>query len=85
MKERINQHDAEGRHHGAWEWYYSNGTLSWRGHYHHGKSHGVWEDYRSDGTLRWRAHWHQGEQKGLVIWWDTQGRITDKTYHLVIR
>jgi antitoxin component YwqK of YwqJK toxin-antitoxin module len=85
MKELINQRDAEGRLHGVWEDYYSNGTLSWRVHWHHGKQHGVWEWYWDNGTLGGRKHWHHGEQKGLDIQWDYQGRITDKAYHLVIR
>jgi antitoxin component YwqK of YwqJK toxin-antitoxin module len=85
MKELINQHDAEGRSHGLWEGYRSDGTLWWRRHYHHGKLHGVWEWYYSNGTLEWRTHWHHGEQKGLATGWDTPGRCTRKEYHLVIR
>jgi antitoxin component YwqK of YwqJK toxin-antitoxin module len=85
MKERINQHDAEGRPHGVWEDYWNNGTLMWREHCHHGTLHGVCEDYRPDGTLECREHWHHGEKKGLAMWWDSQGGITHKTYHLVIR
>ena len=85
MKKQINQLDSEGRHHGVWEDYYSNGTLSWRGHYHHGTLHGVWEGYYSDGTLWWREHWHHCEQKGRETWWGRQGRCTQKAYHLVIR
>ncbi len=85
MKEQMNQRDAEGRRHGLWEDYRSDGTVQWRGHYHHGKQHGLWEWYRSDGTLRWREHLHHGVKKGLETEWDTQGRITDKWYHLVIK
>jgi antitoxin component YwqK of YwqJK toxin-antitoxin module len=85
MREQINQRDAEGRRHGVWEEYWSNGTLEWRVNYHHGKEHGVWEEYRSDGTLMWRAHWHHGTKKGLTKRWDSQGGIASKKYHLVIR
>ena len=85
MRSKITGFDTEGRRHGLWESYYSDGTLGIRRHYHHGTLHGVWEWYRSDGTLRWREHWHHGEQKGLDIRWDTQGGITDKAYNLVIR
>ena len=85
MKEGINQHDAEGRHHGVWGVYCPNGTLWLRAHYHHGKQHGVWEGYYSNGTLQWRAHYHHGVQKGLATWWDPQGRCTLKAYRLVIR
>ena len=82
---KVNQRDAEGRHHGVWEGYYSNGTVQWRGHYHHGRVHGVWEWYRSDGTLEWRDHWHHGVKRGLETWWNSQGRCTRKAYLLVIR
>ena len=81
----INQRDAEGRLHGLWKHYRSDGTLSWRVHWHHGKQHGVWEWYWDNGKLWGRKHWHHGEQKGLDIQWDSQGRITAKEYHLVIR
>ena len=85
MKELINQHDAEGRPHGLWEYYYPDGTLWWRAHWHHGKGHGVWEGYWHDGTLRWREHWHYGEKRGIEKWWNKQGVISVKSYHLVIK
>ena len=49
------------------------------------RRHGVWEHYYPDGTLGRRGHFHHGVRKGLATWWDTQGRITAKEYHLVIR
>jgi antitoxin component YwqK of YwqJK toxin-antitoxin module len=79
--ERINQLDSEGRRHVLWE----SGPLWWRRHYHHGTLHGLWEEYRVNGTLWRRGHWHHGVMKGLDIRWGSQGRITDKAYHLVIR
>ena len=85
MKRLLNQNDAEGRSHGLWEGYHTNGTLWWRDHWHHGKLHGVSEWYRSDGTQGWRGNYHYGVRKGLATVWDSQGKITDKTYHLVIR
>ena len=86
MKKLINQRDAEGRPHGVWEgYYYSDGTLGWREHYHHGKEHGVWEDYYRNGILWLRAHYQHGVRRGLETVYDRQSRITDKTYHLVIR
>ena len=85
MKERINQLDAEGREHGVWEDYRSDGTLWRRVHWHHGRPHGLLEWYWFNGTLRRRGHWHHGVIKGLETEWDSRGGITDKTYHLVIR
>ena len=85
MKERINQRDAEGRCHGVWEWYYSDGTLRWKEHWHHGKLHGVSEVYYSNGTLEWRRHYRHGVRRGLETVYDRQSRIKHKAYHLVIR
>jgi hypothetical protein len=85
MKELINQHDAEGRRHGIWESYYSDGTLWCREQYHHGRWHGVREWYWGNGTLGWREHYYHGVKKGLEICGNYRGRIASKRYHLVIR
>jgi antitoxin component YwqK of YwqJK toxin-antitoxin module len=85
MEQKLNKHDAEGRCHGIWKTYYPNGTLAWRGHYLHGKLHGVWEAYYINGTFGWKIHWHHGRQKGIAKTWSSQGDITQKRYHLVLR
>jgi antitoxin component YwqK of YwqJK toxin-antitoxin module len=85
MKELINQRDAEGRPHGVWEDYRSDGKLERREHYYHGKRHGDWEWYWRNGTLEWRYHFYHGVRKGLDTRWDPQGKCTRKRYHLVIR
>ena len=36
---------------GYWEGYYSNGKLSWKGHYENGVTVGYWESYYSNGEL----------------------------------
>jgi hypothetical protein len=50
-----------------------------------GREHRTWELYWYNGTLGRREHWHHGVRKGLDIQWDSQGRCTQKAYHLVIR
>jgi antitoxin component YwqK of YwqJK toxin-antitoxin module len=50
MTAQVNQKDPQGRPHGVWEDYYTDGTLWWKCHFHHRKLHGLWEVYREDGT-----------------------------------
>jgi antitoxin component YwqK of YwqJK toxin-antitoxin module len=85
MKFEINQLDSEGRPHGVWEYYYTNGTLWWRVHYHHDKQNGVWESYYEDGTLEWRRHYHHDMLKGISKWWSYQSTVKRKVYNLVIK
>jgi antitoxin component YwqK of YwqJK toxin-antitoxin module len=56
MTEHINQTGSEGRLHGVWKWYYSDGTLGLREHYMHGKAHGLWERYRQAGTIYFKVY-----------------------------
>jgi antitoxin component YwqK of YwqJK toxin-antitoxin module len=49
MTAQVNQYDSQNRPHGVWEWYWADGTLWQRAHYHHGKLHGIWEYYFTDG------------------------------------
>jgi len=81
MKKLINQHDAKGREHGVWEDYRSDGTVQWRGHYHHGKWHGVWEWYRSDGTVQWRGHYNMNRLVGLEQKWNRRGELVKSVDH----
>jgi hypothetical protein len=46
----VNRHDLEGRRHGVWEWYRSDGTLWCKYNYQNGTLRGVGGWYRSDGT-----------------------------------
>jgi hypothetical protein len=56
MKPQINQYDPEGRPHGVCESYWGNGSLWWRGHYHHGQVHGLWKWYWGDDTLYFKRY-----------------------------
>jgi len=51
MTETINQYDSQGRLHGVWELYWSDGTLWWRENWLHGKPHGLSEWCYSNDTL----------------------------------
>ena len=84
MTHTTNQKDPQGRLHGVWEDYLSDGTISCRGHWLHGTPHGVWEYYLSEGTISCRGHYHHGVIHGLSEWY-TGGTPTSKEYHLLIR
>jgi antitoxin component YwqK of YwqJK toxin-antitoxin module len=51
MDQKPNQSDAEGRLQGIWEDYYKDGTLSWRGHYHHGRLKGIDKWWNPQGDI----------------------------------
>ena len=85
MKELINQHDAEGKRHGGWEYSYLNGTFRCRCYYYHGKLHGVWERYYEDGTLGWRGHYHHGILKSLETGFNPNFELLYKIFYLPIK
>ena len=53
----VSQKDSQGRVHGVWETYYTDGTLKRRDHFHHGTLHGVSEWYYTDGTI-WQREYY---------------------------
>ena len=50
MTHTTNQKDPQGRPHGLWTYYHSDGHLWSRSHWLHGTPHGLWEWYRPNGT-----------------------------------
>jgi antitoxin component YwqK of YwqJK toxin-antitoxin module len=85
MTEQINQYDSQGREHGVWEWYWSNGNLMWREHYLHGKKHGLWEGYRPTGTLAWKCQYHHGIAHGLWERYHLDAVLKEREYYLNIK
>ena len=82
MKEKKNQYDAQGNHHGIWEDYHSDGiTLHWRNHYHHGTPHGLWEQYNEKGILIWRARFHKGLFHGVSEMYNREGTLNKITLY----
>jgi antitoxin component YwqK of YwqJK toxin-antitoxin module len=84
MTQQIIQYDSEGKPHGTWEDYYTDGTLWWRTHYHHGKEHGVREGYCKDGTLVLREQHLHGKRHGAWQYY-TRGTPYNKKYYLAIK
>lgn len=41
----INQRDKDGKYHGYWELYYTDGGLAWTGEYKNGIPHGLFVNY----------------------------------------
>jgi antitoxin component YwqK of YwqJK toxin-antitoxin module len=50
MTEQVNQRDTQGKPHGIWKYYYLDGTLWWKAHWHHGKVDRLQESYWTNGT-----------------------------------
>lgn len=50
-KKLINQLDVNGKRHGYWVLYWSNGNFCYKGNFNHGKDIGYWEMYDEDGNL----------------------------------
>ena len=48
-QEHENGFDAQGKRHGLWKKYYSNGHLKYEGRFEHGKEVGVFKHYDASG------------------------------------
>jgi antitoxin component YwqK of YwqJK toxin-antitoxin module len=53
---------VNGKEHGYWEDYFSNGQLMFKGNYVNGKRHGYWEDYFSNGQLGYKGYYDMGKR-----------------------
>jgi antitoxin component YwqK of YwqJK toxin-antitoxin module len=60
----INLFDENGKRHGYWEYYYSNGQLWYKGNFVNGKQHGYWESYYSSGQLYYKGNYVNGKEHG---------------------
>jgi len=47
----MNQYNKQGKRHGLYEWYHSNGKLRYKAKYVNGKAHGLCEWYYSNGDI----------------------------------
>jgi hypothetical protein len=61
----INLFNAEGKEHGLWERYFSNGKLSCKGDYVDGNRQGLWEYYYDNGKLASKGDYVDGKEHGL--------------------
>ena len=64
IKQDINQYNTNGKKHGYWEEYYSNGNLHYKGNYTNGKIHGYWEQYYYNGKLYYKGNFVNGKRHG---------------------
>ncbi|CAB4142315.1 MORN variant [uncultured Caudovirales phage] len=53
----MRPYNEQGKKHGYWERYWSNGNLWEKGHYLNGEKHGYWESYHSNGELRKKEYY----------------------------
>jgi len=48
---KMNKYNKEGKRHGLYEWYHSNGKLRYKAKYVNGQPHGLCEWYYSNGDI----------------------------------
>ncbi len=53
----ITPYNDKGEKHGSWEYYWSNGQLSYKGNFVAGKEHGSWEVYWNNGQLKEKTYY----------------------------
>jgi len=51
-KKNIGPYNENGKAHGSWEYYHSNGNLWYKGNYVNGEEHGYWEYYYANRKLK---------------------------------
>jgi antitoxin component YwqK of YwqJK toxin-antitoxin module len=61
--------NENGKEHGYWEVYYSNGNLCSKGNYVDGNRHGYWEVYYSNGNLCYKGNYVDGKLHGYWEEW----------------
>jgi antitoxin component YwqK of YwqJK toxin-antitoxin module len=76
----INQIDTEGKHHGPWKEYHTNGQFWYKGEYVHGKPHGPWKEYRSDGRVWYKTTFDMGKRIGYYFYCYSYGRPIKQFY-----
>ena len=52
-----NQYDEQGKRHGYWELYRTNGSLWYICNYVNGEVHGLWESYYSNGKIYYKEYY----------------------------
>jgi antitoxin component YwqK of YwqJK toxin-antitoxin module len=65
----ITPYNENGKAHGYWEYYWSNGNLSHKGNYVDGIRHGLWEVYYDNGNLWSKGNYVDGKKHGYWEEW----------------
>jgi len=81
MQDKINQCDAEGRHHGPWEEYYPSGEVVNKGEYIHGKKHGIWIGYYPDGSLWYNSTFDISKRIAYNLYNYIDGSVLKKRFY----
>jgi antitoxin component YwqK of YwqJK toxin-antitoxin module len=79
----MNQFNDKQQYHGYWEWYHSNGNISWKGNFINGKEDGYWEDYWANGNLDYKGNFINGRPIGYWEWYHyCYNSIIEKAFYL---
>lgn len=81
QKEYTGEFDENGKRHGEWRYWYSDGKLWSVGQYHHGKRHGISEVYFSNGRMRYKGSYEYDKQIGEWIFYEDDGSEIKRETH----
>jgi antitoxin component YwqK of YwqJK toxin-antitoxin module len=73
----------QGKRHGYWERYYTNGQLYYKGNFVDGIKHGYWEYYYySNGQLYSKGNYVNGKLHGYWEYYHDNGKLNSKIYYI---
>ena len=75
---QINQYTHDGKKEGYWEFYYSNGNLSFKGLYKNDLRYGIWEYYNINGQLSMKGSYKDDLKDGIWEWYYSNGNLMYK-------
>ena len=64
-----------GKKHGPWVAYHSNGRLGAKGNWKNGKGDGLWVSYHKNGRLMSKGTYKDGEMDGPWVGYDKNGTV----------
>ncbi len=78
----MNQIDDKGQKQGYWG-YFSYDDILWsKGNFINDLEEVCWEDYYPYAKLHWKGNYNNGIGRGIWEWYDSDGELTDKHFHL---
>jgi len=77
-KIEIKKHYKNGKLHGSWEMFYSNGQVYWRMNYKNGKDDGPFEKFHPNGQLLYRENYKDGKLVGPYEMFYKNGQLSER-------
>jgi len=71
----------DGKETGYWQWFNKDSILYQTVHYENGITSGLFRTYHRNGKVESEGAIRNGEYQGLVIYFDDQGKVTNKEHY----